>query len=223
LIEKSDDGSVWFNEQHGNKISKFDPSTRALIEYWVPTQNRLWGSCSNDDNNSSNYNNNNNDTCGIANVLQFSTSQNDNNDREDEQIWFTEWSENKIGRLEVIEEEDLPFSINIFKSDEELTMERGEKEKIKLTVKAASESPSSSVDNLRLIASATFTSSGDIGNSTGYFDEQLSSISMDVGKEKEVSFEFMPSADLKSGDYTLMIGAENDSISYLKAVKIKIT
>jgi virginiamycin B lyase len=222
LIEKSDDGSVWFNEQHGNKISKFDPSTRTLIEYWVPTQNRLWGSCSNDDDNSSNYNNNNNDTCGIANVLQFSTLQNDNNDREDEQIWFTEWSENKIGRLEVIEEEDLPFSIDVFESDEELIMERGEKEKIKLTVKAASESPlSSTVNNLRLIASGTFTSSGDLGNSTGYFDES-SSISMDEGEEQEVSFEFIPSADLKPGDYILMIGAENDSISYLKAVKIKI-
>jgi virginiamycin B lyase len=222
LIKKSDDGSVWFNEQHGNKISKFNPSTRTLIEYWVPTQNRLWGSCSNDDDDSSNYNNNN-DTCGIANVLQFSISQNDNNDREDEQIWFTEWSENKIGRLEVIEE-DLPFSIDVFESDEELTIDRGEKEKIKLRVKAASESsPSSYVDDLRLIASGTFTSSGDIGNSTAYFAGQSSSISMDEGEEQEVSFEFIPSADLKPGDYTLMIGAENDSISYLKAVKIKIT
>jgi virginiamycin B lyase len=225
MIKKSEDGSVWFNEQHGNKIAKFDPSTRTLIEYWVPTQNRLWGSCSNDvDDNSSNYNNNN-DTCGIANVLQFSISQNDNNDREDEQIWFTEWSENKIGRLEVIEEEDdLPFSIDVFESDKELTMDRGEKEKIKLRIKAASESPSSYVDDLHLIASGTFTSSGDIGNSTGYFAGQSSSsISMDEGEEQEVSFEFIPSADLKPGDYTLMIGAENDSISYLRGVKIKIT
>jgi hypothetical protein len=32
----------------------------------------------------------------------------------------------------------------------------------------------------------------------------------------------MPSADLQPGDYTMMLGAENNSISYLKAVKIEI-
>jgi virginiamycin B lyase len=76
-------------------------------------------------------------------------------------------------------------------------------------------------NNIRLVASGTFTSSGNIGNSTGYF-EQLSSISMKEGEEKEVSFEFIPSTDLKPGEYTLMVGAENNSISYLRAVKIMI-
>ncbi len=73
-----------------------------------------------------------------------------------------------------------------------------------------------------MVASRTFTFSGHIGNSTGYFTEQPSLISMEEGEEYEVSFEFMPSADLQPGDYTLMIGAENNSISYLKAVKIEI-
>ncbi|HKG30876.1 MAG TPA: hypothetical protein VKA91_06360 [Nitrososphaeraceae archaeon] len=49
-----------------------------------------------------------------------------------------------------------------------------------------------------------------------------SSISMEEGEEQEVVFEFMPSADLQPGDYTMMLGAENNSISYLKAVKIEI-
>jgi hypothetical protein len=30
----------------GNKIGKFDPPGETLIEYWVPSQNRLCGSCS---------------------------------------------------------------------------------------------------------------------------------------------------------------------------------
>jgi uncharacterized membrane protein len=71
-----------------------------------------------------------------------------------------------------------------------------------------------------MIASGTSTI-GDLGNSTGYFTEQ--SISMDAGEEQEVLFTLIPSTDLKPGDYTLMIGAENDSISYLRPVKIKIT
>jgi virginiamycin B lyase len=215
LIKRSDDGSIWFNEQHGNKISKFDPIDGTLIEYWVPTQNRLWGTCSNDEPIKNNGSIKNNDTCGIANVLQLSIGNNDDSD-----IWFSEWSENKIGKVEAAKEP--PFSIDIFKSDEELTMEKGEKENIKLIVKATPESPSSSLNNIRMVASSTFTSSGDIGNSTGRFTEQPSFISIEGGEEHEVSFEFIPSADLKPGDYTLMIGAENDSISYLKVVKLEI-
>ena len=227
-IKKSNDGSIWFNEQQGNKIARFDPSNMKLIEYWVPTQNRLWGVCSDDDDNNSDSSNNiiissnsSKQTCGIANVLQFSIGQDHNG--EDYQIWFTEWSENKIGKLEVDDDDkNLPFSITIFESDKELTTERGEGEKIQVRVKAAeSPSSSSSLDNIRMIASGTFTSTGDLGNSTGYFTEQ--SISMDAGEEREVLFTFIPSADLKPGDYVLMIGAENDSISYLRAIRIRIT
>ena len=217
MIKKSNDGSIWFNEQHGNKISQFDPSTGTLIEYWVPTQNRLWGICSNDDVSGSN-NSINNDTCGIANILQFTIRANDDSGN-DKQIWFSEWSQNKIGKVEASKES--PFSIEVFKSDEELTIERGEKEKIKLIIRARSESHSSSLDNIRMVASSTFTPSGDIGNSTGYFIEP-SSISMEEGEKQEAVFEFMPSADLQPGDYTMMLGAENNSISYLKAVKIEI-
>ena len=149
-------------------------------------------------------------------MLQLSIGNNDDSD-----IWFSEWSENKIGKVDTAKEP--PFSIDIFKSDEELTVERGEKERIKLIVKATSESPSSSLNNIRMVASSTFTSSGDIGNSTGHFTEQSSLVSMEEREEHEVSFEFIPSADLKPGEYTLMIGTENDSISYLKAVKLEIT
>jgi virginiamycin B lyase len=241
-IKRSNEGTIWFNEQQGNKIAKFDPLNMKLIEYWVPTQNSLWGVCSsyynnnNSDSINSNNNNNNNNSrsisssssnqrCGIANVLQFSIGQDPNGD---DQVWFTEWSENKIGRLESANDKNIPFSVDIYKSDKELTMKRGESEKIEFRVKAAAEAklPSSSspppphLDNIRMIASGTFTSTGDLGNSTGYFSEET--ISMDTAEEKKISFTFTPSTELKPGDYILMIGAENDSLSYLRAIKIKI-
>jgi virginiamycin B lyase len=223
MIKKSNDGSIWFNEQHGNKISKFDPLTRTLIEYWVPTQNRLWGICSNDnysDNSLDDINNKNNkEICGIANVLQFSIADHDDSDKDDIDIWFSEWSQNKIGKVDTIEHP--PFSIEVFESDKELTIERGEKEKIKFMLKAA-EQPSSSITDIRMVVSGTFTSSGDIGNATVDFAEPLSSTSIKQGEGYEVSFEFVPSVHQKPGDYTLMIGAENDSISYLEAIKIRI-
>jgi len=71
-----------------------------------------------------------------------------------------------------------------------------------------------------MIASGTFSSTGDLGNSIGNFSEE--SISIDAGEEKEISFIFTPATELKPGDYTLMIGAENDSLSYLRAINIKI-
>ena len=222
MIKNSNDGSIWFNEQHGNKISKFDPLTRTLIEYWIPTQNRLWGICSNDNYDSDSLGDNsnkNNEICGIANALQFSIATQDDSDKDDTDIWFSEWSQNKIGKVEATDRP--PFSIEIFESDKELTIERGEKEKIKFTLKAA-EQPSSSLTDIRMVASGSFTSSGDIGSATGEFTDLPPSISIERGEECEVSFEFIPSVHEKPGNYTLMIGAENDSISYLKAVKIRI-
>ena len=105
---------------------------------------RLYGASvsdyyNNNDNHNINSNNNNsssssNQTCGIANVLQFSIGQ----DRDgDDQVWFTEWSENKIGRLESDNDKNLPFSVDIYKSDKELTMKRGKSEKIEFRVKTA--------------------------------------------------------------------------------------
>jgi hypothetical protein len=44
-IRTPSDGSLWFNEQEGNKIGRFDPRDMKLIEYGVPSQNKMWGSC----------------------------------------------------------------------------------------------------------------------------------------------------------------------------------
>ena len=71
-----------------------------------------------------------------------------------------------------------------------------------------------------MTASGTFTPTGDLGNSTGSFSEE--SFPINAGDSKQVSFIFTPSTDLKPGNYMLMIGAENDAISYLMAVKINL-
>ena len=146
-IQKASDGSLWFNEQEGNKIGRFDPHGMKLIEYWVPSQNRLWGSCSsnshgdsngnfnkniiskNASNNEENGSDTNNQTCGIANVLQLSVSpqktDNNNDDghnklhskhddrhhkQQQQHVWFTEWSENKIANVDA-NDQLLPFSV----------------------------------------------------------------------------------------------------------------
>jgi virginiamycin B lyase len=204
-IEKSTDGSLWFNEHTGNKIAKFDPVNNTLVEYWIPTQNKLFGMCQNSNND--NTSSSNNQKCGIANALQFSVGQNNNNSN---QVWFTEWTENKIGQ--VYAQKQLPFWVST--PIKEVAIKRGESLELKVNI------GTSTNQKIHMIAAGTFTPTGDLGNSTGSFSEE--SFSLNAGNPKQVSFIFTPSSDLKAGGYMLMIGAENDAVSYLKAVRINI-
>jgi hypothetical protein len=66
----------------------------------------------------------------------------------------------------------------------------------------------------------TFIPTGELGNSTGSFSEQ--SFSLEPMQTKQVSFVFTPALDLGSGEYTLMLGAQNDAVTIMKAVKVLI-
>lgn len=197
-IEKGFDGSLWFNEHEGNKIARFQPSGKTLYEYWIPTQNRLWGNCPP-----------NSRTCGVANALQFSSGQNG-------QTWFTEWSENKIGNLRP-DYKQLPFSVSV--SPQELIIKRGQPVVIKVNVSGTTSTPSNST--VKMVASGTFTPGGDLGNSTGSYSQEFISISH-VHAIKQVSFIFTPASNLQPGEYSLMLGAQNSEVGILKAVKVKI-
>lgn len=198
------DGSLWFNEHEGNKIAKFEPSNSTLYEYWIPTQDRLWGNCPP-----------NSQTCGIANALQFSRGQNG-------QTWFTEWSENKMGSLRATNYGQIPFSVSVH--PQELTIKRGQAVEIKVNVSATTAirpSQNHSNSTVEMIASGTFTPGGDLGNSTGIFSE--GSFSMpDLHAIKQVSFIFTSATNLKPGDYMLMLGAQNNEVAMLKAVKVHV-
>jgi virginiamycin B lyase len=200
-IEKGSDGSLWFNEHEGNEIARFQPSNKTLYEYWIPTQNRLWGNCPPSS-----------QTCGIANALQLSSGQNG-------QTWFTEWSENKIGSLRPYYKQ-LPFSVSVF--PQELIIKRGQPVVIKVNVSGASrtsQTPSNST--VKMVASGTFTPGGDLGNSTGSYSQEFFSMP-DMHSIKQVSFIFTPASNLKSGEYLLMLGAQNKEVGMLKAVKVRV-
>lgn len=128
-------------------------------------------------------------------MLQFSINQHNNNKnnsvhhhhskhdnhhpQHQQQVWFTEWSENKIGKVDAGNQLP-PFSVipTSIHHNKEITIKRGESKEIKLKVIAtaqptsASSSSSSDNMNIHMVASGTFTSTGDLGNSTGYFSEE---------------------------------------------------
>jgi virginiamycin B lyase len=71
-----------------------------------------------------------------------------------------------------------------------------------------------------MMAAGTFMPNAALGNSTGIFSEQL--ISLSSGGSKEVSYTFTPADDLEQGQYMIMLGAGNDDVSLMKAVKVNI-
>jgi virginiamycin B lyase len=185
--------NLWFNEHIGNKIARYNTTDGTLVEYWIPTQNSLWAQCTP-----------NEISCGISNALQFSIGKNN-------QLWFSEWTENKLGMLNG--SKPLPFAVDT--SSTELNIKKGETIEIPLSVSANDNV------NLKMIASSTFTSTGDFGNSSSSFSQD--SFSMNSGETKDVTFLVTPSDDLENGDYTLMVGAENDEVSYLNSIKVHLS
>jgi virginiamycin B lyase len=190
-IYKGVDGSLWFNEHTGNKIARFDPEGLRLVEYWIPSQNRAWSLCPEGAT-----------SCGLANAMQFAIGP-------DNQVWFTEWTENKIGRLDASKE--VPIVVS---APSEVTVAKGQSTEIKVTVNASGDFSG------QMMAAGTFMPNGALGNSTGIFSEQ--SLSLTAGGSKEVSFTFTPATDLPQGQYVMMLGAGNDDVSSMKAVKVKI-
>jgi len=194
-INKGANNSIIFNEHVGNKIAKFFPDSLTLIEYWIPSQNKLFAQCQLDSPP---------DTCGIANALQLAPGYNN------QSIWFTEWSQNKIGKIDT--SIPLPFSVSV--EPKNFTVTKGESKEIKMQITANKDI------SLKPMSSATFTPTGDLGTSYGIFSENA--IQLKEGESKEISFVITISNDVAMGDYVLMVGAEEDSLSISKAIFIKV-
>ncbi len=188
-VEKSPDGSLWFNEHTGNMIARFDPEELTLAEYWIPSQNKNWAFCPPDAL-----------TCGLANAMQFTVGQ--------DHVWFSEWTENKIARLNSTKQ--VPLSVS---APDEITAVRGDSAELRVTIEAPGDFTG------RMIAAGTFTPTGALGNSSGVFSEDSVSIS---GGQKQVSYTFTAAENLAAGQYVIMVGAGNDDVSLTKAVRVNI-
>ena len=193
-IKTGENGTIWFNQHTGNKISSFNPNNLTLTEYWIPSQNKLWGPCRDSVN-----------QCGISNALQFDV---DNHN----EVWFSEWSENKLGR--VLTERVLPISISVLPNN--ITLQRGGNEEIRINVTSNTNTSLTAA----MLAAGSFTTTGNLGNLSGLFSEN--SVRLDPGQTKQISLIIAPTQELESGNYTLMVGAETSDVSVLRAVQIRM-
>jgi streptogramin lyase len=140
-------------------------------------------------------------TCGIANALQFGLGP-------DNQAWFSEMTENKIAKLDAAKQ--VPITVS---APDEVTVAKGDSTEIRVMINASGDFSG------KMTAAGTFTPNGMLGNSTGIFSEESVSIS---GGSKQVSYTFTPAEDLAAGQYVIMIGAGNDDVSVLKAVRVNV-
>jgi virginiamycin B lyase len=193
-IKTGENGTIWFNQHTGNKMSSFNPNNLTLIEYWIPSQNKLWGPCRDSVG-----------QCGISNALQFDVDKNN-------EVWFSEWSENKIGR--VLTDRVLPLTVSVLPHN--FTLQRGGNEEVRINV-TSNRNTTLTAD---MLAAGSFTPTGNLGNLSGLFSEN--SVRLEPGQTKQISFIVTPTEQLVAGNYTLMVGAETSDASVLRAIQVTI-
>ncbi len=120
-LATDDAGRIVFNAQTSNNISVLDTASQKLVEYHVPSKNPYWSDC-----NAPTLNDTaallSAERCGVAQIFDF--------DIYEDQIWFTEWAENKIGVVDTAH--PLPFDIEL--SSEFLSLQRSTLESLTFNV-----------------------------------------------------------------------------------------
>ncbi len=185
-------GRLWLNEHQGNAIAVFDPNNLTLIEYHIPTHNRAWGICDN-------YN----EPCGIANPLRFVLA-------DDNIVWFTEFSDNKIARLDA--SKALPYTLEV--KEHNYTIKRGESISIPLTISSNREA------SIEMVIASTETPEGKIANIHAEFNERVFNIQANSSKVVNLNIKALDS--LGEGEYKLTIGARSNDITYSRIITLLV-
>lgn len=162
-------GNVWILEQAGNRIAKFSPRLNTLLEYELP-RGRITSS---------------------LNTIQFIVAQ-------DRRVWFTEYSENKIGFIDTLK--TIPFSVSL--SQNYVKTKPGSVVKVDVFIIGKLKTPVS------FMISGTLSPLGRIINATTSF-----SPSVIIEKYTQITTLTITLHDsIKPGNYTLTVGASDGQI-----------
>ena len=189
------DNRVWFNEHEGNAIAYFDIENMTLIEYQIPTRGEIWGNTSN--------------------PLKFDLDNRGS-------AWFTEWTENKIGKLDSGKLGKLPLWLSVSKDKVELDTQSLRGDQLEILVhpnRTDLEKP------VTMTVASSVSHSGRLWNMTGDFSENEFSFLEGRNEEEDpysITLWLEPSEHLQPGDYTVTIGARYDSVTYNKVVDMQV-
>jgi virginiamycin B lyase len=186
------DNRLWFNEHEGNAIAYFDIENLTLVEYQIPTKGEVWGNTSN--------------------PLKFDLDSKGS-------AWFTEWTENKIGKLDSEKLGKLPLWLSVSKDKVELDTQSLKGDQLEILVhpnRTQLEKP------VRMTIASSISHSGRLWNMTGEFSENEFYFVEGRKDPYAITLSLEPSKELEPGNYTLTIGARYDSVTYNKVLNMHI-
>lgn len=206
------DGKLWFNEHEGNAIASYDPKSNTLIEFHIPTRNPLWGNTSN--------------------PLKFAID--DNNI-----IWFTEWTENKLGQIEKDRTSKIPIELNLSKNKMILDTNNDSKDTIDISIQNAKQNKyhyfkentdndfQNKFANVSIFISSSITQSGKMTNLSYLLGKQhfesFDTHRIEPVKTKLEIFSNVTSQQVEVGNYTLTVSVRYDNeITISKIIDLEI-
>ncbi|MDR4489791.1 MAG: hypothetical protein R2685_02665 [Candidatus Nitrosocosmicus sp.] len=211
-------GKLWLNEHYGNSIAYYDKENKTLVEFIVPSINPLWGNGSN--------------------PLRFTVDNNGS-------VWFTEWTENKLGVIPKEKIEQLPISVSTSKDKIIIDSVNNIGDSVEVYVKKNDNSSNSLNNpsenntefdkpaNITMYATSSKSRDGELSNLTSNFSIKsftMNNSASNVEPNTENStqtfkttLEISPDKGLESGNHTLTISARyNNDLTVSKIIDMEI-
>lgn len=204
------DGKIWFNEHEGNAIASYDPKNKTLIEYHIPTRNPLWGNTSN--------------------PLKFAIDNNNS-------VWFTQWTENKIGVVKNNTMNHLPIVLSLSKDKMVIDLLNDKGDTVDIYVynnllndtikdKLLSNESSYKIANISMFITSSMSKSGQLVNLTNMLSKNYFKLSEIPFKEPlkltlDINSNTTTADKVSSENYTLTISARyNNDITISKIMDL---
>lgn len=197
-------GKIWFNEHYGNAIASFDLNSNTLVEYYIPTHNPLW--------------------INSSNPLRFTFDH-------EGSIWFTEWTENKLGVILVDRLNQLPISVEVSKNNITLDSMSKKGDTVEVSIynnlidnkTMDSNTTLNSTTNLAMSVTSSISKNGKLENLTSSFKPSNVSIENASSQPIKTILKIDPKEGVIPGNYTLTITAKySDDIAISKVVDMLI-
>lgn len=215
------DGKLWFNEHYGNAIASYDPKEKTLVEYYIPSQNPLW--------------------VNSSNPLRFTFDNNGS-------IWFTEWTENKLGVITKDRFDQIPISLEVSKDKMVIDGKNNKSDSIDIyiyknlinsskiinsTITGNNDTyATNDIDNpmnITMNVTSSIAKNGKLANLTSSFSQDIITVaekpSNGIGPSPQLktTLEVNPTIDVTPGNYTLTISAKyGKDITVSKMVDLEI-
>lgn len=172
---------LYLNEQAANSLAVFDIAQESLVEYYVPSKNPNWSDCGDQQN------------CGIAQVFGFKATP--------DTIWFTEWVENKIGKVDLTK----PLSTTLTVSQKQISIPRGQTASMEITVNTNT--------NTEILSKTT----------SEFSDITVKTSAKQISESQSIPVSIVASQSALPGTYKILLSARTMDLAVSEFVTVTIT